>query len=391
MQGSRLVRGFVASILILEMTFSAEAQNRLLQSSRTSSFRSQESPAANPPAFGAFGVTITQQLSANVSDFPAVSTTPGITFSYDPGTQLFERSSTSLGPVFVERARTIGKGKFELGASYLFIDFTELDGRDVDGFALPPRAGGSGGSILIEKFDLRQHIVPLFATYGITDRWDVNVLLPIIDSSFRSQVSVGFAGRQFRFAGKNNGIGAGDLLLRTKYRLFGFNQFNVAVGSTVRFPTGDEKDLRGKGDFIVQPFLTASQEYDRFHFHLSSGLEVNIDDSDRSRVRYSGGVAVDILKQRLALTLDLIGSSNLKTDRVVGKVPNFGGGIPTPPGIPTLPSRFVSPLDTNIIDVGLGLKGSIGPFTGFFTAFLPITDDGLRADWIPAFGVQMEF
>jgi hypothetical protein len=144
-------------------------------------------------------------------------------------------------------------------------------------------------------------------------------------------------------------------------------------------------------DFILEPFLAASQEYDRFHLHLTSGLEVNVDDSDRSRVRYAGGVAFDVLRQQLALTLDLLGSSNLKTDRVVGAVPNLGGGGSLPPGIPSFPKQFVTPINTNIIDLGIGIKGSIGPFTGFFTAFLPITDDGLRTDWTPAFGIQMGF
>ncbi|MGE4092998.1 MAG: hypothetical protein AB7G75_19385, partial [Candidatus Binatia bacterium] len=325
-------------------------------------------------------------------DFPAVSTAPGLTFRYDPATQLFERSTTSLGPVFVERARTIGQGKFEVGASYIYIDFTELDGRTVDGLFLPPRAGGSGGSLTLEKFNLRQTFVPLFVTYGITDRWDVNVLVPIISSDFNTRVSVGFFGSQFTFSTKNSGVGVGDVFLRTKYRLFGFNQFNTAVGLNMRFPLGDERDLRSKGDYIVEPFVTLSQEYDRFDFHLATGLEVNADDSDRSRVRYSGGFAVDLLRQQLALTVDLLGNSNLKTDNVVGRVPSFGGGAaPGLPGVPMLPQQFVSPLKTNIIDLGLGLKASIGPFTGFFTAFLPITDDGLRADWIPAVGIQMSF
>jgi len=369
------------------MAFGAEAQDVIGQSQRTLNIRPQESRGATPPVFGDFGTTITQQLSSNVADFPAVSTAPGLTFSYDPNTQLFERSSTTLGPVFVERALTIGRGKFELGVSYLFIDFTELNGKNVDGFSLGPRVGGSGGSITIDNFSLRQHVIPLFVTYGITDRWDVNLLVPIIDSSFNSRVRVGFGGAQFSFATENNGVGVGDIFLRTKYRLFGFNQFNVAVGSVMRFPSGNEDKLRGKGDYIVEPFVAASQEYDRFHLHLASGIEVNFDDSDRSRVRYGSGVAVDILRQQLALTLDIIGSSNLKTDNVVGSVPSFGG----PPGVPSLPRQFVSPVNTNIIDLGVGLKVNFGPVTGFFTAFIPITDDGLRADWIPAGGIQIGF
>lgn len=387
MKRGNISRSFVAVLLVVEMAFGAEAQNVIGQSHRSFNTRSQESRGAAPPVFGDFGTAITQQLSSNVTDFPAVSTTPGLTFNYDPSTQLFERSSTSLGPVFVERAQTIGKGKLEFGASYLFIDFTQLNGKSVNGFSLGPRTGGSGGSITIEKFDLRQHIIPVFATYGITDRWDVNLLVPIVDSTFRTRVKVGFGNSQFAFAGETSGVGVGDIFLRTKYRLFGFNQFNVAVGSTLRFPSGNEKKLRGKGDFIFEPFIAASQEYDRFHFHLATGIDVNFDNSNRSRARYSGGVAVDIVRQYLALTLDLLGSSNIKTERVVGSAPSFGG----PPGVSSLPTRFVSPLNTNIIDLGVGLKGNIGPFTGFFTAFLPITDDGLRADWIPAFGIQMGF
>jgi len=390
-RGRKFVRNCVALILVMELAFTAEAQDLIVQASREVNTQALERRSTNTSTFGAFGVSITRQLSSNVGDFPAVSTAPGLTFHYDPGTQLFERSTTSLGPVFVERARTIGRGKIELGVSYLFLDFTELNGESVNGFSLGPRVGGSGGSIAIEQFDLHQHIIPLFLTYGITDRWDVNVLVPIVDSFFKARVSVGFGGRQFLFSTKNHDVGVGDVLLRTKYRLFGFEQFNVAVGSALRFPSGDEQDLRGRGDFILEPFLAASQEYDRLHLHLTSGLEVNIDDSDRSRVRYAGGFAVDVLKQQLALTLDLIGSSNIKTDRVVGPAPSFGGSGPLPPGVPSLPTRFVTPLNTNIVDLGVGIKGSIGPLTGFFTAFLPITDDGLRTDWTPAFGIEMGF
>ncbi|MGE4093960.1 MAG: hypothetical protein AB7G75_24325, partial [Candidatus Binatia bacterium] len=146
----KAVHFVICAILILQLAFSVEARELLVHSRQTRNTRAQEAPPSSFPPIssftGGFGVTITQQLSSNVSDFPAVSTAPGLTFRYDPATQLFERSTTSLGPVFVERARTIGHGKFEGGASYSYIVFTELDGRTVDGLFLPPRAGGSGGA-----------------------------------------------------------------------------------------------------------------------------------------------------------------------------------------------------------------------------------------------------
>ena len=37
--------------------------------------------------------------------------------------------------------------------------------------------------LFFDQFDIESHVVSLFATYGITDRWDVNILLPIIHTS----------------------------------------------------------------------------------------------------------------------------------------------------------------------------------------------------------------
>ena len=367
------VRNLVCVALAWGLASSAEAQDGGL-----------------PPTLAGFGQAITQQLSSNAADFPAISTVPGLTFRYDSQTQLFERSSSALGPVFVERARTVGRGKVELGVSYIFIDFDELDGQDVEDFGGP---GQNDPNVIldIEKFNLESHIVSFFSTYGITDRWDVNLLLPLIVTSFDSRVSIQLpqlGPAAIRFAESSDNTGIGDLFLRTKYHVLDYEGFGLALGSTLRFPTGDEDDLQGKGDYILEPFFALEREYQRFDFHLSSGIEINFDDSDRSRVRYAGGVSIDIIEQ-FALLVDVIGSSSLKTDRITGPVP--GGGAPPPPGAPGVPSSFSTKLQTDIVDLALGFKVNIGPLTGFATFFVPITDDGLRADWIPAGGLQYSF
>lgn len=342
-----------------------------------------------PGVLSGFGLQVTQQLSTNVADFPAISTTPGLTFRYDPQTQLFERTTAPLGPVFVERARTVGRGKFELGVSYLFIDFDNLNGEDVEKFGGPAQ-NTPGVELSIDKFRLHSHIIPFFATYGITDRWDVNILLPIVSTSFNSRISLRVGPVNLLFADSNNSTGVGDLRLRTKYRLLSIGEsFHVAVGSSMRFPSGNESDIHGTGDYILEPFLALSQEYGRFDLHLQTGFDFNFDDSDRNRFRYAGGVEVDLLEQ-LGLTVDIIGSSSLKKDQVTGEIPSLGGP-PPPPGVPAPPSSFTTPVQTDIVDLGVGLKGSFGPVTGFITFFVPITEDGLRADFIPAGGLQVSF
>lgn len=173
-------------------------------------------------------------------------------------------------------------------------------------------------------------------------------------------------------------------MLRTKYRLFDYEGVALASGFALRFPTGDEDDLQGKGDYILESFFALSREYAHLHLHAASGLEVNFDDSDRSRIRYAGGVAFDLFKQ-LAFTVYVIGSSSLKTDRITGELGIAGGASLG------VPSRTSTNIKTDIVDVALGLKGNIGPLTGFVSFFLPVTDDGIRADFIPAAGLQYSF
>jgi hypothetical protein len=351
----------------------------------------QSGPPGGPPPGSLppndFGLRITQQLATNATDFPAISTTPGLTFQYDPQTQLFERSSRALGPIFVERARTLGRGKFELGVSYIYIHFDELDGDKLEGLVATRKdaiAPGVDLTLTFDQFSLEEHVIPFFGTYGVTDRWDVNFLIPLLVTSFDSRVRIGVGPQEILFGGSREKTGPGDLFLRTKYRLFDYEGFNLAFGSSLRLPTGDEDELQGKGDVILEPFFALDREHTRFNLHITLGIDFNIDDSDRSRIRYAGGVAFDLIEQ-LAVTVDVIGNSSLKTDRISGGTGLSGNA---PPG---LSPTFTAKRKTDIVDLALGLKGSVRSLTGFVTFFLPLNNDGLRADWIPALGLQYSF
>jgi hypothetical protein len=342
------------------------------------------SPSGIPPHTAHFNSSslataglLVKLLSSNAAEFPAISTAPGLTYRYDPDTQLFERSSASLGPVFVERAQTLGRGKFDLGVSYLFLDFKEWQGNDLDRLTFPlhndssdPRFGRHTATVHFNKFLLQSSVVSFFATYGITDRWDVNLLIPLIFTSWdaRARVRLDNTTTEKAFSGRDNKTGVGDLLLRTKYCLFDAETFNVALGSSVRIPTGNAANFQGTGDTIADSFVAVSQESGRFHMHISTGMVFDFDDSDRSRIDYAGGVTIALIKQ-LALTLDVIGSSNLTTDRISTKAPQFNDDtFQISAGIPASPSGFTrvsQTLRTDIVDLAVGLKGNFGPTTGF--------------------------
>jgi len=56
--------------------------------------------------------------------------------------------------------------------------------------------------------------------------------------------------------------------------------------------------------------------------HANGGIEINFDDSDRSRARYAGGVTLRLIEQ-VAFLVDVVGSSNIQTDRVSTKFPQY--------------------------------------------------------------------
>ena len=381
-------------------------------------------------ASATFGLLV-KQLAPSAADFPAISTVPGFTFHYNPQLQIFERSSSSLGPVYVERPQTLGAGKFDLGVSYLSVSFEDLNGKSLDGLkfrelghndccnaAQPPPSPDfpafeeDTADLVFEDFELRSHVVSFFGTYGITDRWDVNVLVPVVFTSLfletrqrlnnESGTNLHFfdvaTQQRERFTKfDEDKVGVGDIQLRTKYHLYGAGGFNLAGGLTLRVPSGDEDNFQGLGDPTVTPFFSLAQEYGRFDFHASSGVEFNFDDSDRSRIRYAGGVTLTLIEQ-LALLVDVVGSSGLKQDRISQTVTQFvnsgGSSEGTPTTVPTS-TTVHDTLRTDIVDLNVGFKAS--PFgtqrsvVAFATVFIPLNNDGLRADFIPAVGVEVGF
>src|SRR5262249_36762988 len=136
------------------------------------------------PPTADFLVPSIQRLAIQGADFPSTSTTPGVSFVYNPQLGMFERSP-SLGPVFVERAGTLGANHFSVGLSYLYANLDQIDGGGFGTYGLnrtfvPGFATVS--AFEMQKFNLKYSIWNLSGTYGITDRWDLNVFLPLIDT-----------------------------------------------------------------------------------------------------------------------------------------------------------------------------------------------------------------
>jgi hypothetical protein len=66
-----------------------------------------------------------------LSTFPLGSPAGGFTYTFDETLGTFRRSTPSFGPVFAERAVTMGRGRFNAGFSYQHTTYRSFEGEDI--------------------------------------------------------------------------------------------------------------------------------------------------------------------------------------------------------------------------------------------------------------------
>ncbi|MEK6263162.1 MAG: hypothetical protein AABP62_31680, partial [Planctomycetota bacterium] len=76
----------------------------------------------------------TDALGASVANIPIGSTSGGVTFRFEGGVPV--PTSTSAGPIFAERAQTLGRGRVLAGISRTGFSFATLRGVDMDNIGL---------------------------------------------------------------------------------------------------------------------------------------------------------------------------------------------------------------------------------------------------------------
>lgn len=356
-----------------------------------------------------------QRVAIGSLQLPVPANSTSFTFTYNPALGVFERSSGSLGPVFVDRGETVGEGRFDLIFSYQFANLTDFDGDSFGsqlefGFTAVADGVDIAGLFVGQDFSLKQNVFSFNGTYGITDNWDVNLLVPIVYTTLDlTGLSIGAVGgapsavRSNRF--HDDAFGIGDILLRTKYRFFEDPDVVLLAGAlTLRMPSGDDENFQGLGDFTITPSLIVSRPIGLHDIHMNLGMEFNTAAAERSRARYAIGATIQPL-DRFAFLVDILGSSGLDDDPF--SVPTTGGNV-TPACGPIGGGLSVNCLNamlnasgtaldafvprSDIVDLSTGIKfNPFGNANVYLLAIIPLTQQGLRAAVVPAGGFEWTF
>ena len=369
-----------------------------------------------------------QAIVSQLSSYPVGSSAGGFTYTFDPGLGTYSRSSSTFGPSFLERALTIGKGRFNFGANYQHASFSSFEGKDLEGgnikfylthqsTAIP--APFFEGDLIETALDLKlkTDTFAFLANYGLTDRLDIGLAVPILHVSMDARINATVlrlatldtgatsgihtfpgGGSSAPFSDSGSATGIGDILLRGKYHFLPGAGGGLAAAIDLRLPTGDADNLLGTGTTQGKIFLIGSTATTRIspHFNIGytwSGKSSNEFLNVTDEFNYAGGTEIAV-SPRLTVNVDFIGRQLVDSGRLVEQPHAFSwmtlGGASS--GTTTFNEFAFEEGSVNTLTSAIGFKFNPGRnLLLSFNVLFPLTDGGIRANPIPVFGFDYAF
>lgn len=243
----------------------------------------------------ATGETLANAIALEVATAPFGSSSGGFTFTFDSDRRLWNRTASTFGPGFSERALTIGRRKLSAGLNAIGRRYDRFNGLDFSNFTVFRFQGGAL-SVSASQMELQTstNTIAGFAHYGLFDRLDVGVAIPYVRVTVRgaSRLKDQSGDELQRVNLTAAAEGVGDVAIFGKYRFWQswrgpdvntVRHAALAVGVTGRLPTGDREKLLGLGEGRLLVSLIGSAVAGRYSPHLNVGYEVWTNDIEMTR------------------------------------------------------------------------------------------------------------
>jgi hypothetical protein len=403
---------------------------------------------------------LNEEIGTQISQLPLASPASGFIFSFNPTLGVVSRTTENFGPILSDRAQTIGKHKLFIGFSYQYFDFDRADGVNLRKLGavyqhesesnlcngqpsdVPPFFCRGGEPRFTNDVIATTNRIDLFvnqytgvATFGITDRLDVSVAVPILNIRMSASsdatihtfeppnpvlITTGnhqlhqfalpspnpahesvFDPSRALFSNGRTVTGIGDVIVRGKFRVLQGERSGLSVGVDVHTPTGDAMQFLGQGTIGVRPFVTYSRT-GRIAPHGSFGYQRNGDSvlaGDPTGtaistkivkshlpdiVSYDAGVDAG-LNRRISVSADFIGQTLLSAARIkAASFPDFAGDV--------LSNISASTGTVNQESIAVG--GKISPFGKLLVTaniLFRLNDAGLTSKPTPLLGLSYTF
>jgi hypothetical protein len=363
-----------------------------------------------------------QAILSELTTFPLGSSSGGFSYRFDPSLGTLTRSTNSFGPAFAERALTIGRQKVNFGVNYQHSTYDTFEGKNIDDgsikFYLTHQSVGGlffEGDVIQTalRLNLTTNTVALFGNYGITDRLDVGVAVPIVSVDMTANIDAtilrfatgatstihvfpNFTDKQ-TFSDSGSAKGIGDVVVRAKYRLTESKNQGLAAGVDVRLPTGDETNLLGTGAAQTTIKLIASGTYDKLEPHINLGYTFTGKSGSpffnlADEFSYTFGTEF-AASPKLTVNADLLGRTLRNFGRLEEAPRTFSYMSQTGvPGATTVNEFAFQPGSLNLLVATGGIKYNVvGNLLISANVLVPLTQSGIRDRITPVIGFDYAF
>jgi hypothetical protein len=381
------------------------------------------------PEAQADAVAFNASIATQLTQLPLQSSSSGILFVFNKQLGV-DQPLENLGPILTDRAPTIGKNRLFVGFSFQLFDFNSIDGIGLGRVPYVYQATSGNVSQYIQEteriaFKVNQYVI--LATYGLTNKTDVSVIMPFErisigtgPASIGNQYFVGPAPtyaqlgigpvNQPYVAGIASGIG--DVLFNVKQVFVKGERLNASGGFLFRVPSGDALNYLGSGAYGFNPYAVLSYQFKPWiAAHARIGYQWNTNTvlipegtttSGSSRLpggfQYALGADTKVVKN-LTLAADFLGNQFLNSPAITLGTSNIPGYNLNLPSVSKATESYT------INDFSIGLKwspfgshksagGGTSPLQGLLlygNALFQMNDTGLRSDPVPLVGISYNF
>jgi hypothetical protein len=330
--------------------------------------------------------TIARALLANLATLPVTTSSGGFVYRFNPALGTVERSSSSFGPFFVERAAAAGRRAASIGLTFQHWRFSSLDGRNLRDGSLVTTANQFVDED--EPFDVDRlalkidaDIATLHGSSGVSDRMEIGFAVPLVLLRVNGSRVNDYRGQVFTQAQASaTAIGLADVVVRAKYTLFDEGGAGFAAAVDARLPTGREADLLGAGTMSWKLSAIGSIERGAVSSHANAGVSLGGLARDFS---VAGALAV-AASDRVTVTAELLG-------RWMDAAGHIASVAAPHPGLASVQTLRLLPDGSGLtmIEVAPGLKWNLTrTWVLVANAAIPLTRGGLTAKFTPFLGLD---
>lgn len=302
---------------------------------------------------------LTNGIGTQIGQFAVNSTVAAFRFDVERGVPV--EVTKSLGPLFGERADTLGKGRFDFQVVWSNANYKKFNGQKLSSLSanvpptVPPFGTTTGEQLRIDlDVTVITNFVGFYGTYGLTDNWDVNILVPLIHNKIKAKAKATIldangipcspappnsvncdnfyvidgttpgTGDPSKDTSSGDKTGIGDILLRSKYNFLKNHETlpDLGVRGGVSFPTGNDKNFMGVGEFKFEGLAVASKYYaspiGMIGPHVNTGIVLVDNKSELNLFTYVAGFDLAPIPA-FAFSLDLLGRHELDDKDNSGK------------------------------------------------------------------------